>query len=119
MAALTDPRAPGSGGSATALSGTFEVLANPTRRRVLELLSHGEQSVSQLLRSVDKSQSALSQHLAVLREAGLVAPRREGRRRLYRLQIEPLAEAAEWFDYFGDFWDRKLDALGKHLENKR
>jgi DNA-binding transcriptional ArsR family regulator len=119
MTGLTGTDQRGTAGPAASLSSTFEVLANPTRRRVLELLSEGELSVSELLRGVDKSQSALSQHLAVLRGAGLVAPRRDGRRRLYRLQIRPLAEAVEWFVYFGGFWDDKLEALGKHLEKRR
>ncbi len=101
------------------LSTAFDALANPTRRRVLELLSLGERSVSELQLETAKSQSAVSQHLAVLREAGLVAPRRDGRRRLYRLRIGPLKETAQWFAYFSSFWDQKLEALGTHLEDRR
>ena len=107
----------GQGGAASRrLTRAFDALSHPTRRRVLEVLQDGERSVGDLQQGTAASQSALSQHLAVLRDAGLVTARRNGRRRMYRLRIGPLRETAEWFAYFDSFWDARLESLGKHLE---
>lgn len=92
-------------------------IADPTRRRLLDRLGReGEQSVLRLARRFDMTLSAVSQHLRLLREAGLVAVRPVGRERLYRLTPGPLRRIADWVAFYERFWRDKLDALGKHLE---
>ena len=97
----------------------FHAIADPNRRAILELLMRSEMAVSSLLESFSITQSALSQHLAVLARAGLVHSRREGRRRIYCVNAEPLREVAEWVEPFERFWDEKLDNLGKYLSRNR
>jgi DNA-binding transcriptional ArsR family regulator len=80
---------------------------------VLELLRGGERSVREITDSVEVTQSAVSQHLKVLREAKLVAVRPEGNRRLYRVDTTGLSEVRAWFD---SFWDETLDAFVRHAE---
>jgi DNA-binding transcriptional ArsR family regulator len=95
----------------------FGAIADPTRRRLLDRLGRGgEQSVTDLARRFDVTVSAVSQHLRLLREAGLVAVRPAGRERLYRLTARPLRRIAEWLAFYEQFWADKLDALGRHLE---
>jgi DNA-binding transcriptional ArsR family regulator len=94
----------------------FLAIADPTRRGILDLLGAGEQPVSHLARQFDVTLSAISQHIRVLREVGLVAVRRVGRERRYRLNAEPLQEVSEWVQHYERFWQGKLDALGEHLE---
>ncbi|HEX8364912.1 MAG TPA: metalloregulator ArsR/SmtB family transcription factor [Allosphingosinicella sp.] len=96
----------------------FRALADPTRRALVGLLGRDEQSVSALTRRFRVSQPAISQHLKVLREAGLVHERREGRHRLYRLDPDPLLLAAGWLDEHTGFWTERLDDLGRHLRKK-
>ena len=94
----------------------FEVLAEPNRRRILELLRDDERSVGDLVERIGISQPGVSKHLRVLREAGLVEVRTDAQRRLYRLRAEPLAEIDEWLEPYRRLWSRSLDALGRHLE---
>ena len=94
----------------------FLAVADPTRRGILDLLGGGEQPVSHLARQFGVTLSAISQHLRVLREVGLVAVRRVGRERRYRLNAEPLKEVSDWVRHYERFWQGKLDALGEHLE---
>lgn len=91
----------------------FEALHDSTRRRVLELLRDGEQSVRQLTDQVPVTQSAVSQHLRVLRDAGLVVARPAGTRRLYRIDIDGLSAVRAWVD---SFWDDALAAFVAHAE---
>jgi len=97
----------------------FDVLGDPVRRRILELLASGEQTsgeVSAVIRSeFGISQPAVSQHLRVLRESGFASVRAEGTRRLYAVQAEPLREVDAWLDRFRGFWEQRLDALGTEL----
>ncbi|MCA9292523.1 MAG: winged helix-turn-helix transcriptional regulator [Phycisphaerales bacterium] len=100
----------------------FAAVADPTRRAILELLRDGEQTVSALLEGVHKraikaTQSAFSQHLAVLRGAGLVRHRKEGRLRFYRVEPAPLEELSMWIHTFDKFWEEKLDNLGRYLDD--
>ena len=88
-------------------------LQDGTRRRVLELLRDGERSVREITDAVDVTQSAVSQHLKVLREAKLVSARSQGTRRLYRVDTTGLAEVRAWVD---SFWDDALDAFVRHAE---
>lgn len=104
---------------ATAVESPFTAIACPTRRHLLDLLKDGEKSVSALTDALSVSQPAVSQHLAALREAGLVDERREGRFRLYRLKADPLAEVMAWVQAYEQFWKGRLDALGRTLDEMK
>ncbi|MCC5653218.1 metalloregulator ArsR/SmtB family transcription factor [Nostoc sp. XA013] len=94
----------------------FVVIADPTRRALLDLLRMGEQPVKQLAEPFSMSLPAISQHLQILCEAGLVEMRKAGRQRLYRLNPEPLKQISDWLADYEQFWQEKLDALGNYLE---
>ena len=98
------------------MTSTFDVLAEPTRRRILDLLMHREQPVGELVGALDISQPGVSKHLRVLREAGLVEARTEAQRRIYRVRPEPLAEIDAWLAPYRRLWASKLDALERHLD---
>ena len=98
------------------MSATFEVLAEPARRRILELLRQRERPVGELVERLELSQPGVSKHLRVLREAGLVRVRPEGRRRVYGLRAEPLAELDAWLAPYRRLWGGRLDALERHLD---
>ena len=98
------------------MSATFEVLAEPARRQILELLRQRERPVNDLVERLELSQPGVSKHLRVLREAGLVRVRPEGRRRVYGLRAEPLAELDAWLAPYREFWGGKLNALERHLD---
>jgi DNA-binding transcriptional ArsR family regulator len=83
---------------------------------ILDLLRDGERSVNELVASLDLSQPGVSKHLKVLREAGLVDVRPDGKRRWYGLRAEPLAEVADWLEPYRRHWSARLDALERHLE---
>lgn len=93
----------------------FEVLAEPNRRRLLDLLLAEERTVGELVAALDMSQPAVSKHLRVLREAGLVEARVDAQRRIYRLRAEPLADVDAWLAPYRKFWRGKLAALHRHL----
>jgi DNA-binding transcriptional ArsR family regulator len=94
----------------------YAALAEPHRRLILDVLREGERPVGDLVARLDLSQPGVSKHLRVLREAGLVAVRAHGRRRLYALSPEPLAEVDAWLAPYRAFWSERLDALERHLE---
>lgn len=102
----------------TATINVFDAIADPTRRAILDLLRDGERGVSALLESFRVTQSAISQHLAVLRNAGLVLVRKEGRQRLYRIEPSALKQVADWVAYYDKFWDERIDNLGRFLEKR-
>jgi DNA-binding transcriptional ArsR family regulator len=95
---------------------TFEVLAEPNRRRILDDLLHGEAAVGDLVDRLALAQPAVSKHLRVLKDAGLVVVRQDAQRRLYRLRPQPLAEIDEWLAPYRRLWSQRLDALGDHLD---
>ncbi|TWD74886.1 ArsR family transcriptional regulator [Kribbella amoyensis] len=95
---------------------TFEVLAEPRRREILDLLRAGERPVGELVEQLDLSQPAVSKHLKVLRDAGLVEVRQDAQRRWYRLRPAPLAEIDAWLAPYRDLWRDRLDALEAHLD---
>lgn len=95
---------------------TFAVLAEPTRRDILDLLRDGERPVGELVDHLRLSQPAVSKHLRVLRDAGFVEVRPDAQRRLYRIRPEPLAEIDAWLTPYRHLWSRSLDKLTKHLE---
>ncbi|MEZ5243476.1 MAG: metalloregulator ArsR/SmtB family transcription factor [Acidimicrobiales bacterium] len=94
----------------------LDVLHDPTRRRVLELLRGGEQSVRELTDATTVTQSAVSQHLRVLREVGLVSVRPDGTRRLYRIDPDGLSSVRAWVD---SFWDDALTAFARHVDTTK
>jgi len=98
------------------MASTFEVLAEPTRRRILDLLRDGERSVGELVDRLTLSQPGVSKHLRVLRDAGLVHVRIEAQRRWYGLQPEPLTEIDAWLEPYRRLWAQHLDALEQHLD---
>jgi DNA-binding transcriptional ArsR family regulator len=98
------------------MSNAFEVIAEPSRRRILELLRADDRPVNDLVVELGLSQPAVSKHLRVLRDAGLVDVRRDAQRRIYRLVPEPLVEIDDWLTPFREAWARRLDALEAHLD---
>lgn len=94
----------------------MEAVAEPTRRRLLDLLLEGERSVGELVDAIGTSQPGVSKHLRILREAGLVEVRVDGKRRLYSLDPEPLLEVDVWLAPYRRRWADRLDALGRHLD---
>ena len=93
----------------------YAALAEPHRRQILDLLRDGERPAGDLVQSLELSQPGVSKHLKILREAGLVVARADGKRRLYSLRLEPLAEVDEWLSPYRVFWSKQLDALEQHL----
>lgn len=98
------------------MASTFEVLAEPRRRQILDLLRAGELPVGTLVERLMLSQPAVSKHLKVLREVGLVEVRQDAQRRWYRLRAEPLAEVDEWLAPYRELWNASFDALERHLD---
>jgi len=94
----------------------YPALAEPHRRRILDLLREGERPAGELVNRLDLSQPGVSKHLKVLREARLVAVRASGKQRLYALRPGPLAEVDHWLEPYRTFWSGRLDALERHLE---
>jgi DNA-binding transcriptional ArsR family regulator len=97
----------------------FEALADPTRRRIVELLAEGERSAGEIASQFEASRPGVSRHLRVLRDHGLVQAREEGRRRLYSLEPAPLAELDEWLHRYRRFWTNRLDALETEITRRR
>jgi len=95
---------------------TFEVVAEPVRREILDILMHGPRAVGELVAETGLSQPNTSRHLRILREAGLVSSRSAGQRRLYELRGEGFAELAGWLTPYVMLWQGRLDALERHLD---
>lgn len=100
-------------------SATIEVLGEPRRRQILDALRAGEQPVQVLAGQLGLSQPAVSKHLRVLRDAGLVRVRPDAQRRLYEIDPAPLAELDLWLGPYRELWEGRLDALGRHLDRSR
>lgn len=94
----------------------FDVLAEPRRRQILDLVRDGECSVNELVARLGMNQPAVSKHLRVLRDAGLVRVRVDEQRRLYRLHPAPLRELDQWLAPYRAAWEASLDALERHLD---
>jgi DNA-binding transcriptional ArsR family regulator len=110
-------------GRPTAETTVFTAIADPTRRAILDLLRDGERSVASLRAAADamvgpSTPSGFSQHLAVLRRAGLVTQRKAGRRRVYSVEPAPLREVSVWIGHFDRFWSDKLVRLGQYLDRR-
>jgi DNA-binding transcriptional ArsR family regulator len=99
-----------------ATTDVFSAIADPTRRRLLDRLGQGEQTVLSLASPFAMTLSAVSQHLSLLRGIGLVHVRKAGRERYYSLNARPLRKVSDWVSRYERFWRQKLDALGQHLD---
>lgn len=97
---------------------TFEALAEPLRRRILDLLRERPRVVGELVALLDMSQPGISKHLRVLREVGLVRVRQDAQRHWYELRPEPLAEIDAWLSPYRKLWGDRLDDLERHLSQK-
>ena len=93
----------------------YEALAEPHRRRIIELVGDGERTAGDIVDALAISQPGASKHLRILREAGLVSVRKDAQRRVYRLEPAKLAEVDAWLRPYRKFWSGKLDALVDHL----
>lgn len=98
------------------MESVFEILAEPNRRAILSLLASSRQSVGEIERQLGMPQPAVSRHLRVLRDAGVVESTVDAQRRLYQLKPEPLQEVDAWLAPFRRFWSAHLDALERHLD---
>jgi len=94
----------------------FEALADETRRSIVKLLAERERSVTEITTHFELSQPAISKHLRVLRDAGIADAEVDGKRRVYRLRSDGLADAEAWFAQNRRLWERRLDALRVHIE---
>ena len=99
------------------LDRTFAALADPTRRAILERLASGEATVGELAAPFAISQPAVSKHLRVLKEAGLISQSREAQRRPCRLEPERLDQVADWVEEYRRVWDNRLDRLDDYLQD--
>ncbi len=97
----------------------LQVLAEPRRLAILDLLRDGERPVGELVEQLSVSQPAVSKHLRVLKDAGLVEARADAQRRLYRIRPEPLVELDQWLASYRQLWTTHLDRLEDHLDRRR
>ena len=97
----------------------FNVLAEPSRRRLLDELLRGPQPVNSLVKASGMSQPVVSKHLKIMRDAGLVNVTPDGQRRLYSINAAPLAELDAWLTPYREYWADRLDALERHLDNTK
>lgn len=100
------------------LDRTFAALSDPHRRKMIDMLSRGELTVSDLAQSFPMSMAAVSKHLGVLASAGIVVKEARGRQRRCRLAARPLSEAESWVARYAKFWDAQLDSFATHLKSK-
>jgi DNA-binding transcriptional ArsR family regulator len=103
-------------GMLVGMAAPFDVLADPSRRRILDLLRTGDRTVGQLTELLGLTQPGTSKHLRVLRDAGLVRVRQDAQRRWYELRLEPLMELDKWLTPYRWLWAERLDALERHLD---
>jgi DNA-binding transcriptional ArsR family regulator len=99
-------------------SSTYDVIAEPTRRRILDLLRERPRPVNELVDALEISQPGVSKHLRVLRDAKLVTVRQEAQRRWYEVDPRPLTEIDVWLEPYRAAWAARLDALEQHLDGK-
>ena len=101
------------------LDATFAALADPTRRAILARLAEGEATVTELVRPFDMSQPAISRHLKVLEQAGLISGGRDAQRRPRRLEAAPLAQANAWLERYREFWEQSFEKLDILLDEMK
>lgn len=102
----------------TSLDQTFAALADPTRRAIVSRLARGDLSLGELAQPFDMSLPAVFKHVGVLADAGLVIREKQGRQLFCRLSAAPLKSAMEWLATYRQFWDERLDALGRYLQQE-
>jgi DNA-binding transcriptional ArsR family regulator len=102
--------------NARSLNRTFAALADPTRRRILQHLAHGDRCVTDLARPYSMSLPAVSKHLRVLENAGLIRRRRKGRVHSLKLEVAPMRQASRWIEEYRRFWEANLDRLDEYLK---
>ncbi|QYK54293.1 MAG: helix-turn-helix transcriptional regulator [Fimbriimonadaceae bacterium] len=98
------------------LSATFSALADPTRRAILARLSSGEASVTELAQPFDMTMPAITKHLKVLENAGLISRGREAQWRPCKIEAEPLKAATDWIEQYRQHWEERFDRLGEYLK---
>ena len=96
----------------------FQAIADPTRREIISLLSQQPLNLNAVAENFDVSRPAISKHIKILTECGLIVIRQQGRERYCEAQLKKLAEVSDWVEQYRIFWTAKLDALGKFLESK-
>lgn len=101
------------------MADVFEVLADPTRRRLIRALRDGERSVGQLVDEVDIHQPGVSKQLRILHDAGFVDVRQDAQRRYYSLRPEPFRELEGWMNDYRQIWDARFDKLAAHLAQQK
>lgn len=101
------------------MADVFQILADPTRRRIVDELRGGERSVGELVEAVDIGQPGVSRQLAILEDSQFVVVRPDGRRRLYSLRPQPFRELSEFLTAYRAIWEPRLDRLGAELERRR
>lgn len=98
---------------------SFFAIADPTRRKILTLISKQECSVNDLVERFNMSQPAISQHLKILRASGIVNVRKKGRQRIYKVNFQRLRRIRDWISQFEEYWERKLDNLEEYLKENQ
>ena len=97
----------------------FQAIADPTRRKLLELLAVGQMSIATLSGHFTMSRTAVTKHLSILEVAGLVSSQRAGREKLYQLEAQPLRTLKQWLEFYEQFWDDKLEKLKMIVEEDK
>ena len=100
------------------MTDVFQLLAEPSRRQLLDALRHGERSVNELVDRTHMSQPSVSKQLRLLRDSGVVNLRKAGRQHLYSIQGQPLREASEWLSYYQRFWEEGLNRMDEVLKEE-
>jgi DNA-binding transcriptional ArsR family regulator len=98
------------------MESSFAIIAEPSRRTILTLLASSERTVGEIEERLRMPQTSVSKHLRILRDAGFVEARVDAQRRVYRLRPEPLEEVDQWLEQFRHFWNKRVDALERHLD---
>lgn len=94
----------------------FQAIADPTRRQIISLIAHKSMNLNSIADNFNISRPAVSQHIKILTECGMVVVRQEGRERFCEAKLDGLSEVSSWVDQYKQFWNQKLDSLGSYLD---
>ena len=97
----------------------YQAIADPTRRSIIQLLSRGSMNLNSIADKFEVSRQAVSLHIKILNECGLVAIKKQGRERYCEAHLQKLKEVSKWTEQYSSFWTSKLDALGSHLDQEQ
>lgn len=97
----------------------FQAIADPTRRKIIHIISNEALNLNAIADQFEVSRSAISQHIKILAECGLVVIHQQGRERICKARLVPLLEVSNWVSQYETFWNQKLDALGEFLDNSK